>query len=241
MTDHQDAARDEILRRIRVALHAEQAGITEQHAGATFPAQSFRRSDQQPASVHIATFIERVSEYRATVQEVNQSGLPHALAAACQHLRLHRVVVPSDLPSAWLMDLPAINVEVIADGGLLTTAELDACDGVITGCALGIAQTGTIVLDSGLAQGRRALSLVPDVHFCVINEGQIVSLVPEAVAALAPIAQEARRPITFISGPSATSDIELNRVEGVHGPRNLVVFVVRPDEQDVITEYFYDE
>jgi len=97
---------------------------------------------------------------------------------------------------------------------------------VLTGCALGIAQTGTIVLDSGRAQGRRALTLLPDYHLCVVREGQIVGLVPEAFASLQDTIKAEGRPVTFISGPSATSDIELNRVEGVHGPRTLEVLIV---------------
>ncbi len=108
----------------------------------------------------------------------------------------------------------------------LTNEQLNDSDGVITGCALGIAQTGTIVLDGGPGQGRRALTLLPDYHLCVIREDQIVGIVPEAVAVLAGSAGVPDRPQTWISGPSATSDIELNRVEGVHGPRTLEVLVV---------------
>ena len=106
------------------------------------------------------------------------------------------------------------------------TQELDRLDGVLTGCALAIAETGTIVLDAGARQGRRALTLVPDWHLCVVEEAQIVGGVPEAVAALEPAVREGR-PLTFVSGPSATSDIELSRVGGVHGPRTLEVLVVR--------------
>ena len=109
----------------------------------------------------------------------------------------------------------------------LGARELDALDGVVTGCALGIAETGTIVLDGAEASGRRALTLVPDLHLCVVHEEQIVASVPDAVDRLAEAAR-AGRPITLVSGPSATSDIELDRVEGVHGPRRLEVLVVAP-------------
>ena len=129
--------------------------------------------------------------------------------------------MPADLPHAWI---PA-GVEMLREPGL-TNDQLDGSDGVLTACALGIAQTGTIVLDSGPGQGRRAITLLPDYHLCVIRDDQVVGLVPEAVKLLQSAAASPGRPITFISGPSATSDIELNRVEGVHGPRTLEVLVV---------------
>ena len=110
---------------------------------------------------------------------------------------------------------------------LLSAAQLDSVDGAITGCAAAIAETGTILLDGRGASGRRAVTLVPDHHICIVTEDQIVGIVPEGIARVADAASERRLPITLISGPSATSDIELERVEGVHGPRNLVVLIAR--------------
>ena len=117
-------------------------------------------------------------------------------------------------------------VEVVEDRPDLAATDLDAIDGVITGCASAIAQTGTIVLDGGPRSGRRAITLVPDHHLCVVEAEQVVGLVPEGLAAVAEAVRDRRAPITLVSGPSATSDIELNRVEGVHGPRVLDVVVV---------------
>ena len=128
--------------------------------------------------------------------------------------------MPPGLPAAWR---PA-GAELVEDAGL-TAHELDALDGVVTGCTLAIAETGTLVLAAGPAEGRRALTLVPDLHVCVVDARQVVADVPAAIAQVAPLVREERRPLTLISGPSATSDIELQRVEGVHGPRQLVVLV----------------
>ncbi|MGZ3598655.1 MAG: LutC/YkgG family protein, partial [Ktedonobacterales bacterium] len=139
------------------------------------------------------------------------------------------LAIPPDIPSAWLTDLASSGVELLRDEpgtAPLSYAQLDSSDGVLTGCALAIAQTGTIVLDAGAYQGRRVLTLLPDYHLCVVYADQIVDIVPQAIEQLADAVREQQRPITFISGPSATSDIELNRVEGVHGPRTLEVLVV---------------
>ena len=134
-----------------------------------------------------------------------------------------RIATPAGVPEGWFA---ATDAERVADAPPLSHAELDRLDGTITGCAVAIAETGTIVLDAGPDQGRRALSLLPDLHVCVVEAEQIVELVPEGVRRLAELVRAERRPVTLISGPSATSDIELSRVEGVHGPRTLVVLVV---------------
>ncbi|WP_018656667.1 LutC/YkgG family protein [Actinomadura flavalba] len=158
-----------------------------------------------------ALFAERVAHYRAVVHTVTEARLPGALAAA---LRPGAYVLAPGLPAAWAAAIPPDRRA--ADG-----AELDAVAGVVTGCAAAIAETGTIVLDHGAGQGRRALTLVPDHHLVVVPADRIAADVPEALARL-----DVTRPLTFVSGPSATSDIELTRVEGVHGPRSLEVFVL---------------
>jgi len=137
--------------------------------------------------------------------------------------------VPQDLPRDWLAGFPGDLGEVLRDGGgdsRLSSKQVASCHGVLTGCALGIAETGTLVLDAGRNQGRRVLTLLPDYHLCVIFAGQIVETVPEAMRLVGPGLGDHHRPLTLVSGPSATSDIELVRVEGVHGPRTLEVMVV---------------
>ncbi|OLT45367.1 lactate utilization protein C [Saccharomonospora sp. CUA-673] len=163
----------------------------------------------------VALFDERITDYRAHVHRVGARELPYRIGERLD--ARGRIVVPADVPGAWRVP----GVDWAPDDPRLGLSELDSADGVLTGCALAIAETGTIVLDAGAAQGRRMLTLVPDYHLCVVRAEQIVGSVPEAIAALEP-----QRPLTFISGPSATSDIELDRVEGVHGPRTLEVLLV---------------
>jgi L-lactate dehydrogenase complex protein LldG len=169
--------------------------------------------------VAVERFCERVAEYRATVTRVQRGGLADAVSEACARHAVQRIAVPPGAPP----ELPG--VELVVDEPPLSARDLDALDGVLTGCALAIAETGTIVLDGGARSGRRALTLVPDLHLCVVEAGTIVPSVPDAVAGLTQAVSEGR-PLTLVSGPSATSDIELDRVEGVHGPRRLEVFVV---------------
>jgi L-lactate dehydrogenase complex protein LldG len=162
-----------------------------------------------PRLVELLT--DRLVDYKATVHSVAASDLASQLASIC---REWTVVVPPDTPLA----VPS----AVVDEPPLAHDRLDEIDAVVTTCAAACAETGTIVLDAGAGQGRRALTLIPDRHVCVVYADQIVQTVPELVRRLDPV-----RPLTFISGPSATSDIELNRVEGVHGPRTLIVVVVK--------------
>lgn len=182
-----------------------------------------KEGDGERAGV-VDRFAEHVAEYEATVHRVAEADLPGRIGEILEKRGLTRLVVPPLLPEAWIPD----GVEVLRDAARprLTNEELDGAGGVLTGCALGIAQTGTIVLDAGPGQGRRALTLLPDYHLCVVREEQVVDLVPEAFARLEETVRGEGRAVTFISGPSATSDIELNRVEGVHGPRALEVLIV---------------
>ncbi len=210
-------ARDEMLGRIKHALRDVPGDATPSGVPV---ARAYRQAGTARWQDLVSRFAERVAEYKARVGVVSPDELPAAIAAACARRGVRRLVVPRDLPADWAPG----GVELLRDEEL-TNTQLDESDGVLTGCALGIAQTGTIVLDGGAAQGRRAITLLPDYHLCVVQAAQIVDLVPEAIARLYPAVRDARRPITFISGPSATSDIELNRVEGVHGPRTLEVLI----------------
>lgn len=216
-------ARARILERIQTAL-GDRAPTGQQNSTPQVNAdvvRCYRQRDEAPRDDIITRFIERVTEYKAHVQRVEESQLAAAIAAAMQKRGVQRLVVPADLPTEWL----PTDLTLLRDRGDLAHEALDSSQGVLTGCAVGIAQTGTIVLDHGPQQGRRAISLVPDYHLCIIRTAQVVGLVPEAIQQVE-AAVRAGRPLTFISGPSATSDIELNRVEGVHGPRTLEVLVV---------------
>jgi L-lactate dehydrogenase complex protein LldG len=214
------SAREEMLYRIRTALLDVPAGEQPQDVAV---ARDYRRSETVPREEVVERFAERVAEYKVTVRRIDAASLPEAIATACTERSVRRLVIPMDLPEHWLPG----GVELLRDHNTLTCEQLDTSDGVLTGCALGIAQTGTIVLNDGAHQGRRVITLLPDYHLCVVSEDQVVDLVPEAIEGLHDAVFRQRRPITFISGPSATSDIELNRVEGVHGPRTLDVLVVR--------------
>ncbi len=165
-------------------------------------------------------FAERVAEYRASVSRVAEAEIAQRVVVLARERAARRIVVAPGVPEAWRPD----GLELVADRNLAAPA-LDRVDGVLSGCALAVAETGTIVLDGAPLSGRRALTLVPDWHACIVRADQVVGSVPEAVAAMGEAAAEGR-PLTLVSGPSATSDIELRRVEGVHGPRLLDVLLV---------------
>ncbi|MEO6501785.1 MAG: LUD domain-containing protein [Jatrophihabitantaceae bacterium] len=235
-------ARDEILARISTALAPAAGGAGTAGAGTDTDAapatgagaipRRYRRAAAAPAgdpagasagSAHqvelVDLLVDRLVDYRATVTRCEPAGVAAVLAQRLSQHRIESVLVPDGFPERWL---DATRARRRTDEAL-TPVQLDGIDGVLCTCTLAIAETGTIVLDSGPGQGRRALSLVPDYLLIVLQVDQIVAGVPEAVARLDP-----GRPLTWISGPSATSDIELNRVEGVHGPRTLDVILIDP-------------
>ncbi|GGK66224.1 LutC/YkgG family protein [Ornithinimicrobium pekingense] len=206
-------AREEILGRLRAATADVSTPLGAR--GEPPVIQAAAGSDHETLEL----FAENVADYRATVVRCDPGGVAGAVADALARRGARSVVVPDGLDASWVSGLGG-EVRVVADDGL-TPADLDGLDAVVTAARVGIATTGTIVLDHAADQGRRALTLVPDQHVCVVRADQVVHDVPAAVTLLDPT-----RPLTWISGPSATSDIELNRVEGVHGPRTLDVVVV---------------
>lgn len=219
------SAREEVLARIRTALGPSAADSGP--AGRGYQTVS----DLGPEEL-LSLLASRLRDYGSNVRRCGTGQLAQTVAAALTERGARRVVVPPglDLPGVELpgvglpgVGLPGVDGTLVVDDGL-TTAELDAFDAVVTAAALAIAQTGTIVLDGSPGQGRRALSLIPDYHLCVVRARQVVDLVTQALPLL-----DARRPLTWISGPSATSDIELDRVQGVHGPRTLEVVLVSED------------
>ncbi|HEX8009209.1 MAG TPA: LUD domain-containing protein [Trebonia sp.] len=224
-----NAAREEIIARIRAATGAGAGpGGTAAAAGrAATPAEvdaayaalprAYQRAHHDVSGDIVALFAERAADYRAVGQRVPMDGLPAAVASVLAGIS--QFVVPDGLPAEWLAEVPAAK-QIVRDDPPLSARELDRISGVVTGCAAAIAETGTVILDHGPGQGRRALTLVPDFHLVVVLASQVAADLPDSFARLDPA-----RPHTLVSGPSATSDIELIRVEGVHGPRNLHVLI----------------
>ncbi|MDF2975563.1 MAG: hypothetical protein K0S40_291 [Actinomycetospora sp.] len=212
-------AREEVLARLRAA---RDAGAPR--GGVPPTPREYRRSGTlAPGSVEVVgRLTETLTDYKATVYRVaDEDDVSAAVARVLEDAGATTFVAPPGLPARWLGEVTA---RVRPDEPPLSVARLDEVDAVVTGAAVAIADTGTFVLDASAPdQGRRAISLVPDHHVCVIRAADVVSSVPEALARLDP-----SHPLTFVSGPSATSDIELDRVEGVHGPRRLDVVLVGP-------------
>jgi L-lactate dehydrogenase complex protein LldG len=207
-------ARDDILRRVRAAVDG-----SPDVRPPTEPADPLAATTIDAA---VERFVDRIVDYKAAIDRIGPGDVARAVAAACRTHTIGSLLVSEGVPADWLDGVAESGVRLVPDSTGLTAADLDAIDGLLSGCAVAVAETGTIVLDGSAGQGRRAASLVPDVHLCVVGADQLVASVPQAVARL-----DGTRPATWISGGSATSDIELNRVEGVHGPRTLHVLFVR--------------
>lgn len=209
------SSRDLILGRVRRAL--ADAGQDETPYERAVSRDYLRQHGERTAQETVDLLAENLVDYRAVVHRADASALPSVLAGLLSARGARTVLVPPGLPSHWVT-----GVEQIPDRAESTPYDLDRVDSVVTGCAVAVAETGTIVLDGSPDQGRRRVTLVPDHHICVVRvPAQVVSSVPQALERLDPA-----RPLTWISGPSATSDIELDRVEGVHGPRTLEVVLV---------------
>jgi L-lactate dehydrogenase complex protein LldG len=201
------SAREDVLARVREAIAPAGAAIP--------PSPPIPRAYRVRTDDGLETFVARLHHYEAATRRVADGELDAAVRAVLAERGVRRVVAPDGVPESWLE-----GSEALRDTPPLDPPALDGADGVITTCAVAIAQTGTIVLDGGGGMGRRVLSLVPDYHLCVVRAEQIVGSVPEAIAKLDPT-----RALTFVSGPSATVDIEMVRVRGVHGPRRLEVVI----------------
>lgn len=210
-------ARSEVLARIRGALRDVPCGERPQDVAV---AREYSHAGQRDREEVLELFADRLRDYGADVRRVSAASVADAVGEACRELGLGSVAVPVGLPAEWR---PA-GAEVVEDEGL-TARRLDGIDGALTGCAVAIAETGTLVLDGQGVSGRRLLTLVPDNHVCVVRAEQVVESVPEALASVGDSVRQRGVPITLISGPSASSDIELTRLEGVHGPRNLSVLI----------------
>ncbi|MCX5156932.1 LUD domain-containing protein [Streptomyces sp. NBC_00291] len=204
------STRDLILGRIRRAVDGPDTEVPRDYLR-----EHGARTPEQSADLLAA----HLTEYRATVHRADEDDLPPLLARLLARRGSATVLVPPDLPPHWLANA---DVTLVHDLAASTPLELDGVDSVVTGCALAVAETGTLVLDAGPEQGRRRITLIPDHHVCVVRiPDRLVDSIPQALDRLDPT-----RPLTWISGPSATSDIELDRVEGVHGPRTLEVVLL---------------
>lgn len=210
-------AKAEILRRVRSALATNPIPDIE------VPRNYIREGENAPGSQPVIdTFVDALEDYKAHVAVVAEEEIPAAVDRALE--RCDSAVIPSGLNREWLSATSDVSIVVDEPHEPLTNHRLDDIDAVVTASRCAVSHTGTIILDGEPDQGRRAITLVPDTHVCVVEASDVYPTVPQAVAVLA---QHPQRPMTWIAGPSATSDIELIRVDGVHGPRNLHVIIVK--------------
>ncbi|MER5209903.1 lactate utilization protein C [Streptomyces sp. NPDC002838] len=210
------SSRERILGRVRRALADVQDDTPYEQA---VPRDYLREHGDRSVEQTVDLLAENLADYRAIVHRCTAADLPATIAGMLAARGAKTVLVPPGLDPQWLA---AAEAERVPDRAESSPHELDRVDSVITACAVAVAETGTIVLDGSPDQGRRRITLVPDHHVCVVRvPEQVVSSIPQALERLDPA-----RPLTWISGPSATSDIELDRVEGVHGPRILEVVLV---------------
>jgi L-lactate dehydrogenase complex protein LldG len=215
------SAKDEILSRVRNALRDVPPDEAPEQVAID---RIYRQRSSEPHEEIVRLFIDRLEDYNAGVHRIQATDIPTSIAQLVKKYALSQLVMPVDIPEEWI---PTGLLARRDDHAQLTNEQIgESNSAILTACASAIAQTGTIVLDGGPLQGRRVLSLLPDYAFCVVREEQIVGLVPEAITNLNDAVTQQHKPITFISGPSATSDIELTRVVGVHGPRHLDVLLI---------------
>ena len=212
-------ARSSILERVRRGTRKPSDRATE-YASIR---RNYTISGTLNSTQRLDLFADRLRDYGCGVYLCAETGIAGAIAEILTARKRKRLLIPAQLNALWLPE----TFEFVRDVGL-TPMAMDAADGVLTGCAIAIAVTGTIVLRHSIADGRRPLTLIPDYHLCVLFEQQIVETVPEAIHQMRGFESA---PLTTISGPSATSDIEMTRVEGVHGPRILDVVVVTQSDQ----------
>jgi L-lactate dehydrogenase complex protein LldG len=212
-----DSARAEVLRRIRAAKGG-MANAEVALAGWDAVERMYKREASRSREAILELLVDRLQDYDARVVRVMHVDVSSAALRMLAERDAKRMVVPRGLPAEWLPG----GFEFVVDDGL-SAADLDRVDGVITGATLAIAETGTVVLQNVAGQGRRAATLVPDYHLCIVRVEDVVETVPEAFGRLQATAGLAT---TFVSGPSATADIEMTRIKGVHGPRFLDVILV---------------
>jgi L-lactate dehydrogenase complex protein LldG len=211
------AARTEVLRRIRAAIAKPALAPEAIAAEWRTLARDYNAAPKHPREECIALFEDRLRDYDAGVHHCDEAGLPDLIAQILAERGKIHILIPEGLPAAWLPS----TLSFTADNRLTLEAP-DQADGVLTAATLAIAETGTILLQDAPGQGRRAATLLPDYHLCVVPASAVVETVPEAIRALQPTAQLAT---TFFSGPSATADIEMTRIKGVHGPRFVDVII----------------